>query len=881
MYRILIILSILLFAITSDSTAQKSTTKKITKVMKRIVEFNARYPQEKVYLHFDNTCYFNGETIWYAAYCVRADNNTLTDISRVLYVELLTPDGEIVETQKVLLTDGRGNGCFHLNTLLNSGFYEIRAYTSYMLNWLHTDIFSQIIPVFNKPKTKGDYGEPEINQVSHKNRLPNYRQINNQTNKKDSITVKFYPEGGDLIKGIKSKVAYIVHCNGEERERGVTEYTPAGNGTKDFEYNGKKYPFPEAKADGCVVRVDTDDDYAYKATFTASDLHRGEIFAYILMNGGMIHYADTFTANPTSVRTVVRDDLPDGINRLIVYNAEGRIFCDRLIFKCPETDSANIVHVTSLKKSPSPYEKIRTEVKASPNTYLSFAVTDSATSINGRNTNIKSYMLLTSEIKGYIHNPNYYFEADDIEHRKAADLLMLTQGWRRYEWNAMTSDSLLTLAHPSEDRLYLRGKLTSLKRESKVSYIGLKAFLWNEKGASASGKTSTKKDGSFIWAMPGFWGDYNLQIIAKNEKLNDDFIVSIDRDISPEPRPFYPKETERIPKTYDNSLFKPNMSEVNSVDDTLDMTSRNHLLEEVSIESKKKWNPWGNKETNTWYDESPGMYHSTLIYNCSNEVEKIIDRGETVPTLYQWLSTKNSFFASAEPMTPYFPYNPNQPLVDEGEVENEFWQTNTSKSPNLYRDGFSYKNRMIVWILNNKYAGITNMKHFFKLIPLNDIGTDKVLLSSLKESARVEYRNFEVIESTIEQMPFMLDEVKSVYISESPMASRRFINCDDAQFNNAVTIFVYTYPYTNNNSESCLRRTHFQGYNVPETFEMEDYSIMPPMEDFRRTLYWNPNVKTDKDGKATIEFYNNSSCTQMFISAEGITKDGKFIISGD
>jgi uncharacterized protein YfaS (alpha-2-macroglobulin family) len=62
---------------------------------------------------------------------------------------------------------------------------------------------------------------------------------------------------------------------------------------------------------------------------------------------------------------------------------------------------------------------------------------------------------------------------------------------------------------------------------------------------------------------------------------------------------------------------------------------------------------------------------------------------------------------------------------------------------------------------------------------------------------------------------------------------------------------------------------------------MEDYSIMPPMEDFRRTLYWNPNVKTDKDGKATIEFYNNSSCTQMFISAEGITKDGKFIISGD
>ena len=75
-----------------------------------------------------------------------------------------------------------------------------------------------------------------------------------------------------------------------------------------------------------------------------------------------------------------------------------------------------------------------------------------------------------------------------------------------------------------------------------------------------------------------------------------------------------------------------------------------------------------------------------------------------------------------------------------------------------------------------------------------------------------------------------------------------------------------------------LRRTHFQGYNEPQTFQMQDYSVLPPMEDFRRTIYWNPNVKTDSEGKATIEFYNNSSCTEMFISAEGMTKDGRFVV---
>ena len=70
------------------------------------------------------------------------------------------------------------------------------------------------------------------------------------------------------------------------------------------------------------------------------------------------------------------------------------------------------------------------------------------------------------------------------------------------------------------------------------------------------------------------------------------------------------------------------------------------------------------------------------------------------------------------------------------------------------------------------------------------------------------------------------------------------------------------------------RRTYFQGYNVPETFKMEDYSVLPPMDDLRRTIFWAPSVKTDKNGRATVEFYNNSTCREMYISAECITDDG-------
>ena len=56
--------------------------------------------QEKVYIHTDNQCYFVGDTLWYKAYVVRADNLHPTDMSRILYVELLSPDGVLVERQR-------------------------------------------------------------------------------------------------------------------------------------------------------------------------------------------------------------------------------------------------------------------------------------------------------------------------------------------------------------------------------------------------------------------------------------------------------------------------------------------------------------------------------------------------------------------------------------------------------------------------------------------------------------------------------------------------------------------------------------------------------------------------------------------------------------
>lgn len=90
------------------------------------------------------------------------------------------------------------------------------------------------------------------------------------------------------------------------------------------------------------------------------------------------------------------------------------------------------------------------------------------------------------------------------------------------------------------------------------------------------------------------------------------------------------------------------------------------------------------------------------------------------------------------------------------------------------------------------------------------------------------------------------------------------------------TVFLYS-PHSFRVKQTGIRRTSFEGYTPKTAFYHPDYSLMDPVPDYRRTLYWNPNVTTGKDGTGRISFYNNSSCRQLVISAEGITQEGKAV----
>ena len=144
--------------------------------MQRAMRFNQAAPQEKVYLHFDNTGYFKGETIRFKAYVKRMDTNKPSGISTVLYVELVNPIGDVCERRTLKIEDGEAEGDIKLDSIVGaSGFYEVRAFTRYMTNWGTPAVFSRVFPIFNKPKEDGNYTNAVIDKVGFRHRLPNTR----------------------------------------------------------------------------------------------------------------------------------------------------------------------------------------------------------------------------------------------------------------------------------------------------------------------------------------------------------------------------------------------------------------------------------------------------------------------------------------------------------------------------------------------------------------------------------------------------------------------------------------------------------------------------------------------------------------------------------
>ena len=846
--RLLLLVIFIQLFIVSSLHAQSEETSRILSYIQKAMNFSKVVPQEKVYLHFDNMGYFENETLWFKAYVTRTDTGRPTDLSKVLYVELLNPSGDIVRTCKYPVDSlGVSHGDIRLDSLLTSGYYEVRAYTRYMTNWGTNAVFSRVFPIFKAPKKEGDYSDLTIRTMLYYARDPNNRTSDDSLYQRaieegiythdlmKTVSVKFYPEGGDLIAGKKCRVAMLaVDDNGHPYEgegfvmnekgdvlasvktdtlgRGLFELVP-DTGKLTFQMRNLKkstrrsvqyFPLPEAKRDGCTLSVDAVSEQML-ATLQCSDGICGSMLGYVLMHNGNIYRCDTLTASPLIEIELDRQAMPEGVNQMTVFDSRGAIMAERLFFICPKPDKSDSIQVTAITKRLKPCGKVELELQTKPNANLSFSAMDAKTMTNGKQGNMKTWMLLSSEVRGYIRNVDYYFEADDKEHRQNADLLMLTQGWRRYDWRLMSERYTFRKAQPVEDQFYLNGQLKVYRKHNPVSNVRMYVSLYNEKGQSLIGNAVTDSMGNYAFKMPFLDGEWKMCIyttrdIKKKDKAKEKrktYYVGIDRQFSPNPRYLTPSETTILHPLAPNAFVKNPLEEQEEEDEFIPITEKDHVLQNVTVKAKRRYFTNDNWR---WKNEAYGKQYATIYYNADRELDNILDRGEPVPRTIDFIRDKL-----------------NAELDKYGLEEHKI------------------SGRGIAMVVDNNDGG-----------------------------GYSEWLNY----------------VKSIYIVFNEMMSPTLGRWDiiDSRIHNII-VYLYTHRIFSTESNKGLRRTYFQGFNQASTFKTEDYSVIPPMADFRRTIWWQPDVKTDAEGKAKVEFFNNSTCEEMYISVEGMTPDGKILIN--
>lgn len=601
--------TIALAIISLQAAAQKSSTEDkiernpLDNLIVRTAVKQSLFPEERVYLHFDNSAYYLGESMWFKAYVMSGTEDTPTDMSRVLYVELVAPEGYVVRTNKYKIDeDGTCCGMFELNKLLLSGYYEVRAYTRYMLNRGKEAIFSRVFPVFDKVHADNyDFKNMldrrrgfliDIEQDSTRKGLEReVAWINSQQPKAD---LKFFPEGGHLVDGIECRVAFEVFgADGINSSRSITLLadddellcaTPSHMGMGTFTFtpkadvkytaimlDGKKkrrFNLPEVEDEGAVIRIG---ETAGNITINVKNnlMLETEIGCAVLYRGKTLFYESYPSTEKEMTFAVDKNSLNEGVNRVVLFVSDGIPLAERMFFvthdktlaedhksaRLTVTSNGNSIDSIALE----PYGKIslsieREDGKPIENGSFSISVSDAD---NRQQTsysyNIYTYMLLGSEVKGYIPDAARYFDTANANRAAELDLIMLTHGWTSYDWNKLSRKDA-RLEQPIEKGIMVKGRYVKKIPNRKTGYLD-KMIVTNRPNTEVNFNITysdsiltmydftTDANGEFRILTNDFFGKRVAKLVPTLSTYNSPrdslFAFVLDRYFSPEMRLYH------------------------------------------------------------------------------------------------------------------------------------------------------------------------------------------------------------------------------------------------------------------------------------------------------------------------------------------------------
>ena len=806
--------------------------------MNQAQTFANNFPREKAYLHFDNTSYYVGDTIWFKAYVTLAEQQTFSQISRPLYVELVDQTGHIADKQIIKLTQGEGNGQFILPPSMLSGYYEVRAYTRWMLAFNEPQYFSRTFPIYQL--TNSDKLERSITTYELSSSMEN-----RPSETEEKLNVRFFPEGGQLVEGVTSQVAFKAESKNEGNiELSGTIYTKEGaeitsfetlhDGMGRFEYTpsaqpaiakvdfqGKKYEFtlPQALPNGYVLSTVSNAGALLVRVFCNAATPQDTLAVFIShQERPYVHQLISCRSDAPQEFILPTRKLPAGVLQVSLINRAGNTLCERFVFANPRAPLQ--ISTKKLKEVYAPYAPIRCELqiknaKGEPvSGELSVSIRDGVRSdYLEYDNNIFTDLLLTSDLKGYIHQPGYYFASPSPRKQTELDVLLMVHGWRKYDMSQAISTAPFTPLQLPETQLALNGQVKSTILKNKLKDIALSVIVKKD-DQFITGGTVTDENGRFTIPVEDFEGTTEAVIQTRKvgKERNKDASILIDRNFSPAPRAYGYKELH--PEWKDLAYWQQKAESFDSLYmDSIRKVEGLYVLDEVEIKSKRRQ---GSNMATKINEKSIDAY-----YDVRRSVDLLRDNGKIVTTIPELM----------EKLSPQFDWDRSN-------------------------DKLTYRQKPICYIMDNHILSETETQMMLTevdglasiIISKGTGGIDDEIIQNTKMS--------EVTDSTGVDIS-KLDKYSVFYLIPLP---RRDV------LNKSQTAVLGT------------RQTVIQGY----THALEYYSPAYPTKelymdkvDKRRTLYWNPSVRTDENGKAVIECYNNQYSTPVIIQAETMSKDGQ------
>ncbi|MGG1921825.1 hypothetical protein [Chryseobacterium sp.] len=569
-----------------------------TRLEKAITNLEDHYEQEKVYILTDKSQYAAGDKIWFKSFVFNGYNRS--PLSTTLFVELYNADKKLIDWKTVLLTNGEGSGDFQLKEDLPEQVYFVRAYTPYMTNFNEDFQIVKTIPVYNPNSAES--------LVIAKN---------------SDWSAKVFPEGGTFINGTSTKFAVRLSGNSSLPESWsgkiidiqapntpVTTFKSFDKNVASFTItpaSGKKYQaiiqdnkgksqtidLPQAADSGLSIEVVSAKEgikYNIKGIHLKQQLQGYKVVG--LINNHLAYRANInhLTSDVSSLIPTKVSNGANGILQLVIFDEQDNIVAKRLCFIKPadlKIEKAEIIG-QSLKPTPRAFNSI----DLSPESYFkhyTVLVSEDDGSQTPEEENILSRLWLTGDFTTRIDSPAQYFSKN--ANTEALDALLISENWKRFDWNSVLSGAAPTIKTQSQQ--YLSYRVKPIKNNALMINSAVNLLSKSGENQPVFGQFKTDQNG-YIY-LNNLNNDEPLEISAfvnseNKESGNDDLFVTIEPLVTPSPfTGNFPATPYTLVKTDKNKSLPPTISRaINTQKNTKKKESNDIQIQAVALVGKKK-----------------------------------------------------------------------------------------------------------------------------------------------------------------------------------------------------------------------------------------------------------------------------------------------------